>query len=103
MAKCNNPNHMANLKNWKKGQSGNPAGKPPKLPQLDKLLDEVLGEEKNNLIAMKAVLMALLSKATKGDVRAAEILLDRAYGKAKQPIDLEAKMNIPVINWTKAE
>lgn len=76
-----------NLVNFKKGQSGNPKGRTPKLPHLDKLLDEVLGEEKNNITAMKAVLMSLLSKATKGDVRAAEVLLDRAYGKAKQIVD----------------
>jgi hypothetical protein len=76
-----------NLKPFKKGQSGNPAGRPPKLPHLDKLLDEVLGEEKDGVTAAKAILAALRAKAAKGDVRAAEILLDRAYGKAKQQID----------------
>lgn len=70
-----------------KGQSGNPNGAPKKIPQLDKLLAEVLGEEKDGIDAAKAILMALRSKATKGDVRAAEILLDRAYGKAKQTIE----------------
>lgn len=74
-------------KPFKKGQSGNPNGAPKKIPQLDKLLAEVLGEEKDGIDAAKAILMALRSKATKGDVRAAEILLDRAYGKAKQTIE----------------
>lgn len=74
-------------KPFKKGQSGNPNGAPKKIPQLDKLLAEVLGEEKDGVDAAKAILMALRSKATKGDVRAAEILLDRAYGKAKQTIE----------------
>jgi len=69
---------------FKKGQSGNPKGKPKKIPALDKLLADVLGEEKNGIEAAKAILMALRTKATKGDVRAAEVLLDRAYGKAKQ-------------------
>ena len=72
---------------FKKGQSGNIKGRPPKLPHLDKLLDEVLGEEKDGVTAAKAILAALRAKAAKGDVRAAEILLDRAYGKAKQHID----------------
>lgn len=67
-----------------KGKSGNPAGKPCKIPGLDKLLAEVLGEDKDGITAAKAILMALRAKATKGDVRAAEVLLDRAYGKAKQ-------------------
>ena len=71
-------------KPFKKGTSGNPAGKPCKIPGLDKLLAEVLGEDKDGITAAKAILMALRAKATKGDVRAAEVLLDRAYGKAKQ-------------------
>lgn len=75
-------------KPFKKGQSGNPKGRPPKLPALDKLLDEVLGEEKDGIEAAKAILMSLRSQATKGNVRAAEVLLDRAYGKAKQTVDL---------------
>lgn len=76
-----------NLKPFKKGQSGNPNGRPKKLPELDKLLADVLGEEKDGMTAGEAILKALRLKATKGDVRAAEVLLDRAYGKAKQSID----------------
>lgn len=83
-----NPNpNTEGLKKFKKGQSGNPKGRPKKLPQLDELLADVLGEEKDGIEAAKAILMALRAKATKGDVRAAEVLLDRAYGKAKQVID----------------
>jgi len=62
-------------------------GRKPKLPQVDVIMAEVLGEEKNDITAAKAILMALLSKATKGDVRAAEVLLDRAYGKATTKIE----------------
>lgn len=71
-------------KRFVKGVSGNPKGKPVKIPALDRLLAEVLGEDKDGITAAKAILMALRAKATKGDVRAAEVLLDRAYGKAKQ-------------------
>jgi hypothetical protein len=77
----------ANLKPFKKGRSGNPKGRPPKLPELDKLLAEVLGEEKDGLTAAGAILRAIRLKATRGDVRAAEVLLDRAWGKPKQSID----------------
>ncbi len=70
-------------KPFKKGQSGNPAGRPRKLPQLDVLLAEVLGEEKDGKTATQAILMALRAKASKGDVRAAEVILDRAYGRVK--------------------
>ena len=72
---------------FKKGESGNPNGRPRKLPELDKLLADVLGEEKDGVSAAEAILKALRLKASKGDVRAAEIILDRAYGKARQVID----------------
>jgi len=85
------PNPIPNSKPFKKGQSGNPNGRPKKLPELDKLLANVLGEENaNGITAAEAILMALRAKATKGDIRAAEVLLDRGYGKAKQSIDLNA-------------
>jgi len=32
--------------------------------------------------------MALRSKATRGDVRAAEVLLERAFGKVKQDLGI---------------
>lgn len=73
---------------FKKGKSGNPAGRPPKLPQLDILLAEVLGEEQNGLTAAGAILRAIRAKAIKGDVQAATVILDRAYGKAKQPVEV---------------
>lgn len=77
-----------NLKPFKKGKSGNPRGRPKKLPELDKLLADVLGEPNaDGIEAAKIVLMALRKKAASGDVRAAEALLDRAYGKPKQSID----------------
>lgn len=81
---------------FKKGQSGNPLGKPRKIPELSVLLADVLGEEKDGTEAAKAILMALRSKAVKGDVRAAELLLDRAYGKVKQPIDADLNVKGPV-------
>lgn len=74
---------------FKKGQSGNPNGRPKKLPHLDELLADVLSEEseEDGMDAAKAILVALRNKAMKGDIRAAEVLFDRAYGKAKQFIE----------------
>ena len=67
-------------------------GRPKKIPNLDILLADVLGEEKDGIEAAKAILMALRSKATKGDVRAAEVLLDRAYGKPTQKVDADVEV-----------
>lgn len=80
---------LQNLKPFKPGQSGNPKGRPKKIPALDDLLAEVLSEEKDGKTAAQVILMALRAKAAKGDVRAAEVLLERAYGKPKQEIKLE--------------
>ena len=87
------PNPIPNSKPFKKGQSGNPNGRPKKLPELDKLLADVLGEEKDGRTAAEAILMALRAKAAKGDIRAAEVLLDRAWGKAKQQVDVTSGGN----------
>lgn len=85
-----------NLKPFKKGVDPrrNAKGRPPKLPDLDKLLDKVLGEEKDGLTAMEAILKAMRAKAAKGDIRAGEALLERAYGKPKEKIE-----QVLTINW----
>jgi hypothetical protein len=82
---------------WKKGESGNPNGRPRKLPELHVLLADVLGEEKDGITAGEAILKALRAKASKGDVRAAEVLLDRAYGKPKQSIDNNITTTEPLV------
>lgn len=69
---------------FKPGQSGNPNGRPKKLPELDKLLADVLGDPvEDGKTAAEAILQALYKASLKGDTRAAEILLNRAYGKPK--------------------
>jgi len=76
---------------FKKGQSGNPSGRPKKLPQLDKLMADVLGEEKDGITAAEAILKKLRQMAASGNLRAAEILLDRGYGKPKTSIEHTGK------------
>lgn len=86
---ANNPNVVKNLKPFKKGEDDrrNLDGRPKKLPDLEELLAEVLGEDKEGKTAAFAILAALRAKAAKGDVRAAEVLMDRAYGKSKQHME----------------
>lgn len=45
---------------------------------------EVMGEEKDGMTAAEAILKKLRQEAAKGNLRAAEILLNRAYGMPKQ-------------------
>ncbi len=76
------------LRRIPKGTSGNPNGRPKKLPEIDKLLADVLGEEKDGVSAAEAILKKLRQMASQGNLRAAEILLDRGYGKPKQAVDM---------------
>jgi len=81
---------------WKKGQSGNPNGR-PKLPDLKELLAKVLGTEDEGKSGAEAILKAMEARAKRGDVRAAELLLDRAYGKPKQDIEMAASINTVIM------
>ncbi len=76
---------------FKKGTTGNKNGRPRKLPKLDVLLADVLGEEKDGQTAATAILIAMRKKAIAGDTKAADLLLDRAYGKVKQDFGLTDK------------
>lgn len=76
-----NPQNIVKHK-FKKGETGNPNGRPKKIPTIDKLLSDV--DESD----YEAVMKALVKKAKAGDIRAIEVLYDRAYGKSKQEIKL---------------
>lgn len=84
---------------FKKGQSGNPNGRPKKLPKIDDLLAEVLGsdpDDPDNYSEAKEVLKEMLAAAKKGNVQAQQAILDRAYGKAKQAIEHTGKDGGPI-------
>ena len=66
-------------------QPANP-GRKKKLPELDTLLADVLGseDESGQHSEAKEVLTSLLKQAKNGNVRAAEVILNRAYGMPLQ-------------------
>jgi hypothetical protein len=83
---------------FKKGQSGNPKGR-PKLPDLKEAMAKILGEEKDGKIALEAILAGLRAKAVRGDARAAELLLKYTYSQPVQKVEQSGsqEVNIKVI------
>jgi hypothetical protein len=74
----------------------NKEGRPRKLPDLDNLLIEILGDHVTKE-SMKSVLLALRKKAASGDIRAIELLLDRCYGKIKLQTEFIGKISLEPI------
>lgn len=69
---------------FKPGQSGNPGGR-PKLPR--DLREKLKQNSANAFEYLAAVVMGNEPKARVADrIRAAEILIERTYGKSAQPI-----------------
>lgn len=100
-----NPNKKG-LKNFVKGDPRiNRKGRPPQLPNLTEILAKVLGEESNGTTATEKIITALKKKAYYGDNRAAELLLDRAFGKVQQQMSVETKLEIatPIVQIIKNE
>lgn len=91
------------LKPFSKGDKRiNRKGRPAVLPGLKEAIAKVLAEEKDGVNALEAILKTMRAKAVKGDVRAAQELLDRAFGKPKQSIEHSGNVfeNV-IINITK--
>lgn len=89
----------------KKGETLNPNGR-PKLPDLRELSALILGEEKDGVSAAEAILKKLRQMAANGNLKAAEMLLDRGYGKPRQSIDSNVTISqfpSPIIEIPKDE
>lgn len=76
--------------------SPNPKGRHKKLPDLDKLLADVLGSTDDDKSPARQIIEALQRRAAKGDVRAAEVLLDRGWGKVKQQIANDGEVTVTI-------
>lgn len=74
----------------------NRKGQPRKLPRLDALLADKLGNDDGSPETESEaglIIETLIARAKKGDTRAAEILLDRGYGKPKQTVHMSGKVD----------
>jgi len=85
---------------WRKGESGNPSGKPVK--HSKDLARKILFSTQNGEMLVKR-LVALAQGEIEGSkpsdqIRAIELLMERAFGKATQVIEIEGEVIHRAIN-----
>ena len=94
---------------FKKGKSGNPNGRPKGSPNWSKLYNKLLETESEimNPITGKAqkvtqfekIVISLFKEAFKGNVTAQKEIVERAMGKNKETIDINA--DVPNLDFRK--
>ena len=93
-------NSLKNLKPCKKGEIRNKkrnGGRKGKLPDLVEILNKVLGKENpEGKSQAELIIQALTNSAKKGDVKAADLLLNRSYGKVKDSVELSTDPDNPL-------
>jgi uncharacterized protein DUF5681 len=93
-----NPKSLKNLRQpWKKGESGNPCGR-PKRPLTDAYnaqLAAVKKSDKQKRTYAELIAAAQIKKALTGNTMAAKEIADRTEGKARQALDVEAALETP--------
>jgi Family of unknown function (DUF5681) len=80
---------IENLKPWAKGVSGNPGGRPKRLPLSDalrELLDQTCPDDDAGRTYAQVIAETLLRAACRGDIRAAREIADRTEGRPPQGV-----------------
>ncbi|HXR17449.1 MAG TPA: DUF5681 domain-containing protein [Terriglobales bacterium] len=94
MGKSNNPNIAEDGKphRWKKGQSGNPSGRPKSKTLSDAYrtkLEEPVPNDPEARTWAELIAEAQVRDAVRGNVQAAREIADRTEGRARQAIEFE--------------
>ena len=90
---------MREGRNGGKLKSGNTknVGRKKELPELSQILADSLGEEKNGITDAQAILTAIIAKAKKGDVKAADFVFGYGYGKPRQTTETNITTTEPLV------
>ncbi len=80
--------NLENLKPFKPGadKRRNLNGAPKKLPELEKLLSEVCGEDEDGNSEALTILRKVVKMAKAGNIRAQELIINRLFGLPTQKI-----------------
>ncbi|MEJ7578653.1 MAG: DUF5681 domain-containing protein [Pyrinomonadaceae bacterium] len=86
---------LSNLKPFKPGQSGNPAGRPKSITLSEAIRLQLAKKvsEGSDYTYAEAIAQVLCVAAVKGNVNAAREIADRTEGKPKQVLDLDMRVN----------
>ncbi len=91
-----NPNpNMSGLRPWKKGQSGNPKGRPKGQTITERLRQIVMID--NDGAAAEALAKMCVSYAAKGDFRFFKELIDRIDGKTPDKLEAVTDNTVRVV------
>lgn len=85
---------------WKKGQSGNPGGRSPRVGPNGETIAELARAHTAEALATLVEVCNAKQNEPRDRVSAANAILDRGWGKPKESVDLDAKVEgsgVPVI------
>ncbi len=88
------PSRISRLKGygWKKGQSGNPGGRPKKKP-VTEIFEEILASTQDREAVKQQVKQTLTSKGMAGVLLLREAA-ERTEGKVAQPVEIDGQISL---------
>lgn len=91
---------------WKKGQSGNPSGRPKKKP-ITEIYEKLLAKEANTKVIAETV-MGLIKAKRMASILTLREMAERVEGKVTQPVELSGDLTLLTdeelqARWEKAE
>ena len=94
-AENNKSNNPLQEHQWKKGQSGNPKGR-PKGTSIERAIKDLLEDGIKGDDIQKALARVAIQKAMGGDFKFYQMVLERIDGKVVDKVENDTKMDIVV-------
>ena len=104
MSQTNETKPRSGPKTWKPGQSGNPGGRSPRVGPNGETVAELARAHTATAIETLVEVMSGKGNEPRDRVAAANALLDRGWGKPKESVDLDARVEggvVPIIQFVR--